>query len=217
MVVVSEEAARRLGQGGSDRQAAVRRRACGSSARIAYRREPRAVETSLEVIGVAAVPASDGFAGAASVTPSPTRDDQEREDRRTVDRVGARSLVPPIRRLSRGDPFAVLEDIATLRSTMIGAARDGAVAYGGEVCGRCRAAAGVVGSTHIACSVHSARARWRRLAVGATPGDCRAALFRHGRRVTGSPRHRLPVDDCGIRVVKRLIGFKAGTLVSGVW
>jgi putative ABC transport system permease protein len=219
VVVVSEEAARRLWPGEDPIGKRLLRRPRVVDPSAPYRIQgasPVAVETSHEVIGVAAVPYDWDRLTARVFTPFSAAENV-RSATIAVRSAGpdARPLVAPIRLAIREvDPFTVVEEIATLadrhaqrkRATTL--SNLAALAVG--VVALLLASLGLYAI--IAFSVaQRTREIGVRLAIGATPGDVVRHFFRHGVVVTGiALAIGLPLTIAGIRVVKAsVIGFNA--------
>ena len=220
VVVVSEDAARLLWPGEDPIGKRLLRRPRVVDPSEPYRiagASPVAVETSLEVIGVAATPAYDEDRLTPRVFTPFAIAENIRSGTIAVRSTGpeARPLVPLIRSVLREvDPFATVGEIATLAEQQARRQRETALSHLAAMA--VGLAALLLASLGLyAIIAFSVAQRTReigvRLAVGATPGNVVRHFFRHGVVVTSiALAIGLPVTVAGIRVVKSsVLGFNA--------
>ena len=220
VVVVSEDAAMRLWPGADPIGKRLLRRPRVVDPSESYRIQGAsslAVETSLEVIGVAATGAYDEDRLTPRVFTPLANAEMIRSGTIAVRSVGpdARPLVPLVRSAIREvDPFAVVGTISTLAEQQ--ASRDRETSLSHLAALAVGFAALLLASLGLyAIIAFSVAQRTReigvRLAVGATPSNVVRHFFRHGVVVTSiALAIGLPLTIAGIRVVKAsILGFNA--------
>jgi predicted permease len=222
-VVVSEAAASRLWPGEDPIGKRLVRRSRVVDPSAGYRIQGASavpVETSLEVIGVAATPNYDEDRLTPRVFTPFSAAENIRSGTLAVRSLGpeARPLIPAIRSAIREvDPFTAVENMETLAEQHARRTRETALSHLGALA--VGVAALLLASLGLyAIIAFSVAQRTReigvRLAVGATPGDVVRHFLRHGLAVTSiALAIGLPLTIAGIRIVKAsILGFNAANV-----